>query len=152
MNYLTKYFLNDKKFWLKFLIVGSASLIVIDLLSYMFRPPGYLNLWSIKIFLLIGIPITIRLLYKNFHNLNKIKKVESEAPIFEENRRQEILDIIKTDSEFATHCYECIHFNDESKACGRDRVFEKVKEISIGLREYCLYWESVHIKKDNLSR
>ncbi len=141
MSYWTKYIFNDKKFWFKLLIPGIGFLIIIDLFSYLYNPPGYFNLWSLKLFIIIGIPVIVKLIHKNFSTLKKIKKVEKEAPVFEKNREKEILDIIKSDPEFTTFCYECIYFNEETSSCKRDRVFERVKEINVGNRKYCLYWE-----------
>ena len=126
---------------MKLLIPGTGFLLFIDVASNILNPPGYFNLWPLKIFIVIGIPLIIKIIYKNFHTLNKMKKVELEAPVFEKKRKEEIFEIIRSDPEFTTFCYQCIYFNEDKKACGRDRIYERVKEISVGNRKYCLYWE-----------
>ena len=140
MNYWTNYIFKDGSFWTKLLIPGTGFLLFIDIVSYLMNRPGYFHLWPLKIFVVIGIPFLIKIIYKNFHNLSKIKKVESEAPVFEKNRELEILEIIRNNPDFTTFCYECVDFNEEKRVCRRDRLYESVKEIRIGNRTYCLYW------------
>jgi len=140
MNYWIHYIFKDKKLALKMAIPGLGFLLLIDFLSWMFSPPGYFNLWPLKITIALGIPLLIRYIYMNFHTLNKQKKVEREAPVFEKKREAEIREIIKNDPEFATFCYDCTYFNDELRSCRRDRLYERVKDISAGPRKYCLYW------------
>lgn len=141
MNYWIKYIFKDRNFLLKLLIPGIGFLLFLDIASYVLDRPGYFHLWPLRIFVVTGIPFIIKIIYKNFHTLNKIKKVESEAPVYEKKRKEEILDIIKSDPEFTTFCYQCVYFNEDKKACRRDRIYERVKEISVGNRKYCLYWE-----------
>lgn len=141
MNYWTNYIFKDGSFWTKLLIPGTGFLLFIDIASYIMNRPGYFHLWPSRILVVIAIPFIIKIIYKNFHTLNKLKKVESEAPVFEKKRKQEILDIIERDPDFTTFCYECVDFNEEKKACRRDRIYERVKEISVGKRKYCLYWK-----------
>ena len=134
MNYWINYIFKDGSLWPKIALPGIGFILLIDILSYMANTPGYFNLWPLKICIFLGIPVLIKIIYKNFHTLNKTKKVEIEAPVFEKRREEEIREIAKSNPDFTTFCYECIYFNDEKKACRRDRVFERVKEISIGLR------------------
>ena len=141
MSYWTKFLFEDKNFWMKLLIPGTGFLLFIDIASYILNRPGYFHLWPLRIFVVTGIPIIIKIIYKNFQTLNKIKKVELEAPVYEKKRKEEILDIIRSDPDFTTFCFECIYFNEDKKACSRDRIYERVKEISVGKRKYCLYWE-----------
>ena len=141
MNYWIENLFKDGSFWTKILIPGIGFLLLIDVLSYILNRPGYFHLWPLRITAAAAVPLIIRIIYKNFHTLNRIKKVESEAPVFEKKREREILDIIAVDPDFTTFCYECIYFSDEKKSCSRDRVFERVKEIRAGQRTYCLYWE-----------
>jgi len=150
VNYWTNYLFKDKNFLAKLLIPGIGFLLLLDILSYVFNSPGYFNLWPSKIFAVTGIPIIIRIIYKNFDSLNKIKKTEREAPVYEKEREQEIREIIRNNPDFTTFCYECIYFNEEKKACRRDRVYERVKEISIGQRKYCLYWEEDRSSPDSI--
>ncbi|MEN8221837.1 MAG: hypothetical protein ABFR36_01150 [Acidobacteriota bacterium] len=147
MNYWTNYIFKDGSFWPKIALPGIGFILLLDILSYAFNHPGYFRLWPLKICIIIGIPVLIKIIYKNFHTLNKSKKVELEAPVFEKKREEEIRETIKNDPEFTTFCYQCVYFNDELKACSRDRIYERVKEISIGHRKYCLYWEE--IKQDS---
>ena len=141
MSYWTKFLFEDRSFWMKLLIPGTGFLLLIDIASYILKRPGYFNLWPLRIFVITGIPIIIKIIYKNFQTLNKIKKVELEAPVYEKKRKEEILDIIRSDPDFTTFCFECVYFNEDKKACSRDRIYERVKEISVGKRKYCLYWE-----------
>ena len=80
-----------------------------------------------------------------------MKKVELEAPVFEKKRELEILEIIRNNPDFTTFCYECVDFNEEKKACRRDRIYERVKEISIGKRKYCLYWKENKNSADSVN-
>jgi len=141
MNYWINYIFKDKSLLPKILIPGIGFILLLDILSFAFKVPGYFNLWPLKICIIVGIPILVKKLYKDFQTQNKTKKVEMEAPIFEKKREEEIREIVKSDPDFTTFCYNCIYFSEEKKACRRDRVFERVKEINIGLRKYCLYWE-----------
>ncbi len=141
MNYWVHYIFKDGSLLPKIAFPGIGFILLIDILSFLFKPPGYFHLWPLKICVIVGVPVLIKIIYKNFHTLNKTKKIDKEAPIFEKRREEEIREIAKTDPGFTTFCYECIYFNDEKKSCRRDRIFERVKEISIGHRKYCLYWE-----------
>lgn len=146
MNYWIKHFFSDKTFLFKLFIPGIFFINFIDIASNIANPPGYFNLWVFKITLLILIPYIIIFIYKNFKKLNKLKKIEKEAPEFEKNREYEIRRILENDSSFTTFCFECIYFKESTKGCGRDPVFERIKEISINNKKYCLYWEKAFLK------
>jgi len=143
MNYWIENIFKDSSLWTKILIPGVGFLLFLDIVSYIVNRPGYFHLWPLKIAVLIGIPYIIRVIYKNFQTLNKIKKVEMEAPVIERNREKEIIEIIRTEPDCATFCFECTYFDENLKACRRDRLYERVREISIGNRKYCLYWEKM---------
>ncbi len=141
MNYWTHYIFKDGSLIHKIAIPGIGFLLLIDILSYIANYPGYFHLWPLKIVAVIGIPFIIKIIYKNFHTLNKTKKMKIEAPIFEKKRENEIMEILKTNPDYTTFCYECIYFNEGKRSCSRDRIFERVKEIHVGKRQFCLYWK-----------
>ena len=141
MSYWSKYFFSDRKFWLKYLIIGIGFLLFLDVISYLLNPPGYFNLWPLKIALFLSVPISAGIIYINFKTLSRINKTKREFSLFEKMREEEIRKIVESDAAFATFCYECVFFNPDTRACRRDRIYERVKEIRIGNRQYCLYWE-----------
>lgn len=81
----------------------------------------------------------------------KIKTVEQVAALFEPRREQEIRKILETNPEFVTLCYECIHFNPDLRVCARqfsdDVSYQRIKEVKINNRQYCLYWEAAPGKR-----
>ncbi|MEN8152744.1 MAG: hypothetical protein ABFR75_01865 [Acidobacteriota bacterium] len=141
MNYWIKYLVNDKSFLVKLFIPGIIFANFIDIASNILNPPGYFNLWVTKITVLILVPSIIIYIKKNFKKLKKLKQMEKEAPEFEKNREYEIRKILEGNADFSTFCYECKWFNSDLKGCRRDPVYERIKEISIKNKKYCLYWE-----------
>ncbi len=83
--------------------------------------------------------------FKNKFTQKKIKAVEEHAALFEPKREEEIRRLYEKHPEFATHCYECIHFNPDLKHCSKnlsdDITQQRLKEVQIGNRKFCLYWE-----------
>lgn len=141
MNYFLKYTFGDKKLWVSILLVIVIILCVADFISYLFVSHGFFNLLIVKSTLIISFPLLFIIAAKNSLFKKRLEAAEKEGKIFEEAREKEIFEILKNDSNFTTHCYECIFFNKEIKGCGRDRIFERVKEINIGRNSYCLYWK-----------
>jgi hypothetical protein len=74
----------------------------------------------------------------------ELRKMEESTARYEARREREIRRILEKDPEFATHCYECIFIKDNTLSCSRPlarkAADQRVKEIPIGEREYCLYW------------
>jgi hypothetical protein len=83
--------------------------------------------------------------FKKKDTKKKIKAVEEHAALFEPKREEEIRRLYEKYPEFATHCYECIHFNPHLKHCAKnlsdDITKQRLKEVQIGNRKFCLYWE-----------
>jgi hypothetical protein len=83
----------------------------------------------------------------------KLKAVEQAAALFEPRREQEIRKILEINPEFVTLCYECIHFNHHLRHCARqlsdDVSYQRVKEVRINNRQYCLYWEATANNMNN---
>ncbi len=75
----------------------------------------------------------------------KEKNVAEEAAVFEPKREEEIRAILRDNPHFATHCYQCKHFNEDLRHCSKefskDLKTQRVKEVRIGSQSYCLYWE-----------
>ncbi len=141
MNYFLKYLINDKRMWVKLLIIVMITLSIIDLLSYSFQSPGIFNLWILKITLILFSSALLIFAFKGSLKEKKLKKIKSDSKIFERIKEKEIRNIVGKDPDFNTFCFECIYFNSETKGCRRDRIFEPVKEIKIGYKTYCLYWQ-----------
>ena len=78
----------------------------------------------------------------------KIKEVEEESAPFEAQQENKIRKALEENPEFATHCYECIHFNPDllhcSKKLSKKISYQRIKEITINGKTYCLYHENSH--------
>jgi len=137
-----------KKFWFYTAALAVWVLALIDLYASG-RGSGLLNgkLFNITV-VVTAVGFLYLLFYKYFKEkftLKKIKAVEEHAALFEPKREEEIWKLYEENPEFATHCYECIHFNPEKKYCSRklsnDITQQRVKEVRIDNRHFCLYWE-----------
>jgi hypothetical protein len=130
--------------------MGAWLVALIDILSTSFKPPG---LFDGKFFTLILILTLIAPVVYYVYDYwtrttkrNKINTVEETAAILEPKREQEIRKRVAENPEFATLCYQCIHFNPHLLHCARklsdDVSYQRIREISINNRKYCLYWET----------
>jgi len=149
MNYFLKGLLGGNKNF--FLVLGAAGVWVLalfDLISNI-RPPGMFNG---KLFLVTAVSTgvgtlyyLIRRYYKDLDLRKKTKAVEEHIADFEPKREAEIREILETNPGFTTLCYQCKHFNPDLQHCSRDLsgdiTRQRIKEVYINGRKYCLYWE-----------
>lgn len=149
MNYFLKGLLSGNKnfFW----VLGAAAvwvLAIFDLIANI-RPPG---LFNGKLFLVTAVVTVVGGLFflisryrKDRDTLIKTKVVEEHIADFEPKREQEIREILEKNPGFTTLCYQCNHFNPDLQHCNRnlseDITQQRIKEIDINGRKYCLYWE-----------
>ena len=141
MNYFVKYLFNDRSYWFRISLGGIAFIIMIDIVSYIYKVPGYFNLFFLKLFSVLGVFFGIIYMSREYIKEKKLKKIKISAPVFEKKREEKIREILKEGKELNTFCFECAFLNEETKGCKRDRIFERVKEITIEKKKYCLYWE-----------
>ena len=111
------------------------------------------KLFYIILILTILVPVGYYV-YGFSNRANKRKKrkvVEQKAELFEPKREQEIRRILEVNPEFVTLCYECIHFNPDLRVCARqfsdDVSYQRVKEVRINNKQYCLYWKAASKKR-----
>jgi hypothetical protein len=149
MGYILKGLVaGTKKFWFSIAFLAVWLLALFDLIASI-KGLGLFNgkLFNITV-VVTAVGFLYFLLYKYFKEkstLKKIKAVEEHAALFEPKREEEIWKLYEENPEFATHCFECIYFNPDKKHCSRklsdDITQQRVKEIRIGNRQFCLYWE-----------
>jgi hypothetical protein len=149
MNYFIKGLVSgNRKYWAVMAAIGAWIVAIVDFLSSNFRPPGLFNgRFFFFILILTLISPVIYYVYDYWTRSQKhikIKTVEETAALLEPKREQEIREKVAEDPEFATLCYQCIHFNSHLLHCKRklsdDVSYQRVKEITINNRKYCLYW------------
>ena len=148
MNYFLKGLLSgNKNFFLYIAILGVWIFAIFDLIANI-RPPG---LFNGKLFLITAVGTAIggfyylfRRYFKDLDHRRKTKMVDEHSAVFEPKREEEIRAILEDNPSFATLCYECIHFNPDLLHCNRDLSEDisnqRIKEIYINNRKYCLYW------------
>jgi hypothetical protein len=148
MNYFFKGLREDnKKFWFFAAWFTAGVVALVD----MFAAALGGSIFKLKAFygfIILNITGIIALIiYKVVSERLKkelAKEVEAKAAIFEPKREEEIREILKTDPKFQTFCYTCIHFNHDKLYCARKMADERVKDVKINDRNYCLYWEETH--------
>ena len=144
MNYFFKGIREDnKKFRLFAAWFTFGVLALVDVLSTALGG----SVFKLKVFygfiILNIIGVIALIVYKAVsYQLKKerAKEVEAKAAVFEPKREDEIREILKTEPGFQTFCYKCIHFNHDKLHCARKLADERVKEIKIDDRQYCLYY------------
>ncbi len=127
---------------------------IIDMFASAFGSPGVLGgTWFYTTLILTILAVVVYYVHDFSTRSNKQKKtkvVEQKAALFEPRREREIRKILEVNPDFVTLCYECIHFNPQLLVCARqfsDNVsYQRVKEVRINNRSYCLYWESISRK------
>ncbi|NIM12454.1 MAG: hypothetical protein GTO45_10095 [Candidatus Aminicenantes bacterium] len=149
MNYFLKGLASgNKTYWAAAGIFSAWAVAIVDVFSYAFKPPGLSNGLVFKlVFILTILGVVGYFAYKytaDKKKEEKIKTVEAEAPVFEAEREEELRRILQENPEFATLCYQCIHFNDHLRHCAKtlseDIAYKRVKEVRINNRKYCLYF------------
>lgn len=139
MNYFSNMMREHQgKFWLYVAWISLGFLGMLDFITSVFGGN------VIKMFVIVTILGIIGLIvYKaasKQKNKQRTKVVEAKAAIFEPKAEGEIRRKIAKNPEFATLCYECVHFNHEKLHCFRKMADERVKEVRINDKKYCLYW------------
>jgi len=145
MNYFFKALREDnKKFWFFAAWFTFGVLALVDVLSTALGG----SVFKLKVFygfIILNITGVIALIvYKAVSERLKkerAKEVEAEAAVFEPKREEEIREILEANPGFQTFCYKCIHFNHDKLHCARKMADERVKEVKIEDRKYCLYYE-----------
>lgn len=77
---------------------------------------------------------------------------ESFAIEYEKKQKEKLLAIFQKNPEFTTHCYECKRFNHNLLHCQMELEEQRVKEIKVDKKAYCLYWEGTKININNLNK
>lgn len=124
------------------------AVAIIDAFSTAFGSGGILNgKWFLFAVILTFLAPVIYYIYDfstRSRKQKKIEAVEEEAALMEPRREQEIREILKENPGFLTLCYQCIHFNPNLRHCARqlsdDITYQRIKEVKINDRKYCLYW------------
>ncbi len=77
----------------------------------------------------------------------RTKEINHSYQEFERRRAVEIKELLRQQPGFNTHCYMCIHFNQDRRFCNRkfsrDASQQRVKDIVINEKKYCLYYHEV---------
>ncbi len=144
MNYFLKGLRdNTKKFWVVAGISGFAAVAIVDVFAAGLGG----SIFELKIFkafivfLVLGVIALIIYKVVTEQKARQLdRKAAEEAAIFEPKREAEIRQILAENPGFLTLCYKCIYFNHDKLHCGRDMMDERVKQVSINDRKYCLYW------------
>ena len=131
---------------------GSTAWVVsvIDVLTSSISPPGLFNFYWFYATLILT--VVVPLIYWITNSLKQKKKRETArvlketAEVYESRKEKEVRERVKRDKNFATHCYMCLHFNPDSMVCrkkfSQDITYNRIKEITIDNKIYCLYWET----------
>lgn len=144
MNYFFKTLREDShKFWLYMAWLCLGFIGVIDLIAHSMGGSIF-NLKVFYAFIFVTVSGVIGLIvYKAADEQKKRRRTRKEtvkAAFFEPKAEDETRRKIAKNPAFATLCYECVHFNHEKLHCLRKMAHERVKEISINDKKYCLYW------------
>lgn len=144
MNYFLKGLREGtKKFWFFAAWLGFGFVGVVDILAHglggsIFKLKVF---YSFVIVTILGvISLIIYKAVSEQKNRQRARKETVKAAFFEPKAEEEIRRKIAKDAGFVTLCYECAHFNPEKLYCSRKMADERVKEISINDKKYCLYW------------
>lgn len=147
MNYFFKYIREDnKKFWLFAAWFAFGVIALVDVFAAALGG----SIFKLKMFYgfiivnLVGVVVLIIYKAAAEHMKKRHEKaVEAQAADFEPKREEEIRRILRENPGFNTLCYECIHYNQEKLHCSRDMRDERIKEVRIDDRKYCLYWQEI---------
>ncbi len=144
MNYFFRgVFQGTRSYWLYTLFLGAWAVAILDQHSSLFS--GYW--YNLTLYLTILAPIAV--LVVSFIRQEKKRKLEAalekQALSFEQIREKEIRYAVASQPDLVTHCFECGEFDPELRDCGRklsaDPRRQRVREIRIEGRTYCLYWK-----------
>jgi hypothetical protein len=143
------------KYWFVLVFFAAWFIALIDIFASAFGSGGVMGGKLFYIILILTILVPVGYYVYGFSNrANKRKKrkvVEQKAELFEPKREQEIRRILEVNPEFVTLCYECIHFNPDLRVCARqfsdDVSYQRVKEVRINNKQYCLYWKAASKKR-----
>jgi hypothetical protein len=134
---------NNKKLWIIAAWSVGAVLAIADVFSYALGG----SVFNLKFFygFIIGniVAVVALIIYKAVSEHIRRQyagEEESIAAVFEQRREEEIRKKIAEDPGFVTLCYKCIHFNHDKLHCSRNMADEKLKEVRINEKSYCLYW------------
>ena len=151
MSYFLKGLLSGNKtfFW----VLAAAAVWVLALFDFIsdIRPPGLFNgklfLVTAVVTVVGGLYFLINRYYKDLDFRKKTKSVEKHIADFEPKREEEIREILETNPGFLTLCYQCKHYNPDLEHCSRnlteDITQQRLKEVKINDRQYCLYWKEL---------
>jgi hypothetical protein len=156
MNYFFKGLRSGTlKFWVVIVFMAAWFVAIIDIFASAFGSSGVMGGKWFYIMLILTILVPVAYYVYDFstrsNKQKKIKEVEQKAALFEPIREKEIRRILEANPEFVTLCYECIHFNPELRVCARqfsdDVSYQRLKEVKINNKSYCLYWQSPSKKR-----
>lgn len=142
MNYFWSQIFRDRRFWTMIGLGVAGVLVLFDFLSYSWAPPGYFNLWLVKIAGVAGVVALIGYGAVLFRRDRENRRVAVLLPAFITERRRIIADRIAADPDFQTFCYKCAHYDNGRRACCL-RLGERVMWIKVDPGRsfsHCLYW------------
>lgn len=156
MNYFFKELRSGTlKFWVVMVFAAAWFIALIDIIASAFGSGGVMGGKWFYATLILTILAPVAYYAYDFSTRStkkkKLKAVEQKAALFEPQREKEIRRILEVNPEFVTLCYECIHFNPELRVCARkfskDVSYQRVKEVKINNKSYCLYWVDASKKR-----
>jgi hypothetical protein len=142
MNYFLANLFRDWKWWARMGLVCILTLDLVDFLSFAFGPPGYFNLWMVKITAgaaLVG--VTVYAVFLHRHE-KKGQQLEILLPAFMAERRDYFEKMVAADPQFQTFCFDCLYYDPERRCCTlclQNREI-KTKLHPLDMFSYCLYW------------
>ncbi len=152
MGYFWRGLFRDSRFfWVSRIIVGIWFVASIDFITSTLKPPGLFNYRWFYITLggtILGI-ISYGIFLGCTQRQKRQKEMEAElqADVLEPRLEQEIRRMAAETPGFATHCFECIHFNHQLRQCSRLMNDQRIKDIRINNIKYCLYWQEAPAQK-----
>ncbi len=142
MNYFTRGVFSDPKFWWKIIVIPAiGGLVLMDFLSSMFASPGFFNLWIVKIVGTLSIIGVIGYGVFLYAKPKSDKKIEEDQAFVEKMNEERFRKIIQENPHFQTLCYQCLHFDQNHRACGKKVINERALKARLSETfTYCLHW------------
>ncbi len=135
MGYKANFF-KDARYWILISLGGAVILALADAMTNIFHG------WFANLFVIAVIISFCFYLYDRYQLTRKREVLRKILPVFEAKRTEEIRRMVEADPGFQTHCYGCVHFNQERRGCTL-HLHSRKMEIKLHPADrykYCLYW------------
>jgi hypothetical protein len=142
MHPLVSGLFHDRFLQVTVLLSAVGALCLIDLLSYIFAPPGFFGLWALRLTAVGAVIGAIGTGVLLVRRQRQIRAIEAALPAFVCQRTAELRQAVELDSSFLTACTACCHFDEEARSCAL-HIYDRVMKVNLvpGARQsYCLYW------------